>query len=838
MAGQILLVCDDDETVVQIKRALAADGYAIVVAASVADAVIAYGNALPSLVILSPGIEGDRGAVLLEELRGHPDAGLLKVLLLGETIPGFGYPIVPLPIEPRSFSAQVTSLVSGEDTEAWTVQESQRAKVLPSAPFTPGPREREAWRAGTGALPPAPSSPSIASEIADSLNADAGMDDELVRLGAQVRAEARVRGTQPAVTAPLPPEAAESSFESLNEAPAPKTPLPYKTIEDPAPAATEQPRQRSGAPTAPVGRASPGEATIEELEHAALEAEERLLARQAAERALAEEASEYATRAWHAATGVPDVPPMAMEIGARDEQIAGLERELGLAQQAHAALEARLATLETVRVEEGSHAETLLRERDAAFEALDKAGEQTQALTQQLEAAAAREIEHAAALERLQGEINAVKAELKAEQARGESLRQALEAFQNEAAERQVAVERLQVEKNAASESIAQVASEAENLKLALQQAQEEKAAAEKRAAELASNVTFALKVPGRKALGVPRQGEVDLEGTASLVSSLVLSSADVKVEFACRDGRRTVWLSRGRLVAAESDITWESMLDRARRDGLIDGRTEKELSMLKGSGPQDTLSALEERGYLKESEVVPLAQRYVEHIALEAWSERSSTYRLTETGPQDAQIRAASPSLALPLLAEALRRALAPDEILEGLGGLSGVLAHTEHEIDARGLGFSDRDRRLLALIDGELRVETVLLESGLAQTSALKALGVARLLGMLQVVKRAGPTRVDDGEVDLKRLDAMYERVQDADYFSILGLNRTAGTEEVQRAFERLRLEFDPIRFAGHPDGSFVRRAEVVMASLSEAARALEDDRRRAEYARHLIE
>ena len=78
----------------------------------------------------------------------------------------------------------------------------------------------------------------------------------------------------------------------------------------------------------------------------------------------------------------------------------------------------------------------------------------------------------------------------------------------------------------------------------------------------------------------------------------------------------------------------------------------------------------------------------------------------------------------------------------------------------------------------------------------------------------------------------------MQEADYFTILGLTRNAGTEEVQRAFERLSEEFDPIRFSGHTDPSLQQRAAVVSRLLEEAARALEDDARRAEYARHLLD
>jgi DnaJ-class molecular chaperone len=56
------------------------------------------------------------------------------------------------------------------------------------------------------------------------------------------------------------------------------------------------------------------------------------------------------------------------------------------------------------------------------------------------------------------------------------------------------------------------------------------------------------------------------------------------------------------------------------------------------------------------------------------------------------------------------------------------------------------------------------------------------------------------------------------------------------VKRAYERLATEFHPLRFAGHPDASLQYRAQQVRDVLSEAARALADDKLRAEYARNL--
>ena len=97
---------------------------------------------------------------------------------------------------------------------------------------------------------------------------------------------------------------------------------------------------------------------------------------------------------------------------------------------------------------------------------------------------------------------------------------------------------------------------------------------------------------------------------------------------------------------------------------------------------------------------------------------------------------------------------------------------------------------------------------------------------------------TKADRFQGNVSFLDAKYDEIQDADYFTILGLQRGAGTDEVRRAHARLSMEFDPIRFSTHPDAGVHQRAQVVHDFIEEAARALEDDRRRIEYARHLLD
>ena len=122
LAAPVLLVADDLATIAAVRRLVGREAYELILATSAADALIAFGHHLPSVVLLDPKVESERGGVVLEELQGHPDAALARVLLLGETVPGFAWPVVPLPPEASTFIPLLEEAMrGGPPTESWSV---------------------------------------------------------------------------------------------------------------------------------------------------------------------------------------------------------------------------------------------------------------------------------------------------------------------------------------------------------------------------------------------------------------------------------------------------------------------------------------------------------------------------------------------------------------------------------------------------------------------------------------------------------------------------------------------------------------------------------------------
>jgi hypothetical protein len=328
--------------------------------------------------------------------------------------------------------------------------------------------------------------------------------------------------------------------------------------------------------------------------------------------------------------------------------------------------------------------------------------------------------------------------------------------------------------------------------------------------------------------------GRVTLEELAALLTRLEGGRSTARLELRAADALRVLWLEEGALSAGASTVSTESVLDHALRDGLLDGAAERELRILR-LGETELIDELLRRKLVTDAELVPFLQRVTEARALEAFSEPVSFYRLSaDTPPPEGRRAAVRPLSAL--AAEGVRRGLPAEDVDRFVPSLRGV-PKLLRRVDSGALGLGDRERRLLDVIDGERTVQQLLLAAGVSRDAGRKAVAVAVALGWVEIQPPSRQeAQAETVEVAAARLEARWAQVEDADYFTVLGLPRNAGTDEVSRAFARLSAEYDPLRWSGHPDPKVQVRAERMQALLSEAARALSDDTLRSAYARSL--
>lgn len=210
MPGHVLLVHDDIATIASARRVLVAEGLEVTLATSSADAIIAFGQRPPALIVLAPGVDGGRGHSVYDEIRAFPKGEHIRFILLGQPIADAHDTVqVELPLQPDAFRAAVRRALAVEGS-GWELQESSATHEEPAGT----PHEADPWRV-------ADPRPTLGEEpLAEALFGDLTAESEGSRPSS---------AAVPIVAeAPLPPPSVETSGPEAEAVPPELAQLPLE----------------------------------------------------------------------------------------------------------------------------------------------------------------------------------------------------------------------------------------------------------------------------------------------------------------------------------------------------------------------------------------------------------------------------------------------------------------------------------------------------------------------------------------------------------------------------------------------------------------------------------
>jgi hypothetical protein len=361
--------------------------------------------------------------------------------------------------------------------------------------------------------------------------------------------------------------------------------------------------------------------------------------------------------------------------------------------------------------------------------------------------------------------------------------------------------------------------------------------------------------------------GSLDQDDVAQLVRDLYAAGWSGRLVLSRGDGEKHLYFDGGYLVAATSSFAADRLGALLFRDGLIDREGYERAQRAEAHDGRRGALALIELGLLRGDELYPAMRRRVEHIFFSVFGWDAGAWALDAT-PPDPEDRV-RPSLGPhALLAEGIRRKYALERLVERVGPPATVLSRTttlERLIGEGVLGpeeiavarLCDGSRSLGELL-GDFRVRAgglgearlwalawLLLLTGAARVGAEPSDGSGLREASTMVVAQAGerrqaPRDADeqpaDREVERKRVRSKRAQLDQCDYFAALGLSRRAGPYEIERAWERLRREFDPARYHPEVREELAEALAEILELVDEAHRVLLDDHLRESYRAHL--
>jgi hypothetical protein len=791
MAAFVLLVHDDIAVIAAVKRLLTRAGHEFLLATSVADATTTLETGYPELILLAPAMQQGAGAGFVADLRARPDLPPSRVVLLGLPIPGEKFPTVPMPLDGAQFQETVREVLLGEPNLV-------AGSLAPSDELDALEREVLAEAAKRRALRGNASAPK-AGEPFSWVKPKPTEDPFAGPTFSEPAAPPPVSTTS---TAPPDAEAEEedqwAGFDDAEET---------EIVADPREALTEE---------NPPAQVPPPQATVSTSESDDAEAwpfEEPGYSR--GQEPLGADAQ------------TPVEPPLeepAAASSASDMDATGSYSTEASSETDHDA-DAMVAVPRST--ESGR---TTLMDAMVSIPRSKMTSEPESSLSMRApDSEAMISVPRSPITERANVRDDMDWSDEEAPPLKAPSERELRPPSET------ALDEEPEVELFGDTEEVSAGATEDAPEEIAVEDEEPPARATPRDVSDRHTDVHF--QSGGRSA--VPRTGELGLWELLKLSVMLSSSRGHFKLTLTVDRTVRTLWIRDARLVGATSNAPRESIVDQARRDGLIDVRQERELKLMQTLSSSELLRVFRERRYLRELEVLPLVQRHTEQIALQALSEPRSFFELLEgQPPHDLAVSvAARPWLAV--VADGVRRHATAELATQELGSADAVATLHRFPVEPGVLGFSEREIQLLRSMDGESSVQTLRAQTGLSEEAAVKSVWIAWLLGLIEVrpVERSqNDVSEESPELELRRLEAKYQEIQDTDYFSMLGLPRNAGHIEVVRAFERLSQEFHPLKYTAHTDPSLQRRAQQIQSLLEEAAHALRTDSLRLQYARSL--
>ncbi len=190
-------------------------------------------------------------------------------------------------------------------------------------------------------------------------------------------------------------------------------------------------------------------------------------------------------------------------------------------------------------------------------------------------------------------------------------------------------------------------------------------------------------------------------------------------------------------------------------------------------------------------------------------------------------------------VLIEIARRAVPPPVALARLGGGRARLAEGPSYKLLGECALSSREVEALERARGATVAEAVEFARSQELAPVLLALAALSVLATMPAVERGSerPASVVDPldeEALRARVAARLALVEEADYFSLLGLASAATPYELRRAYVELRRTFEPARSLTAATADLLPKVELILSVLDEAYEILRDPVRRERYRR----
>jgi len=326
-----------------------------------------------------------------------------------------------------------------------------------------------------------------------------------------------------------------------------------------------------------------------------------------------------------------------------------------------------------------------------------------------------------------------------------------------------------------------------------------------------------------------PAKGDLADLDVASLLGRLLQSRFTGRVQLRRGGAEKTVHFEDGRPIFATSNLPHDRMGDLLYREGKITREQQQRARDLVVESGRRMGEILVEVGFLKPRELLPAVRHHIEDILYSLFAWDTGEFAISPGDPPGERIRLTRHPAAIVL--EGVRRKYGPELLEARLGSPAAVVAvRSSRQLSAIAAvaDLSPPERAVMQKLDGERAIAEVAEAAQVDHLVALQLAFALVALGVAEVVDH-GPAAADrsvpvrsralvgetDIAIDRQRVLAKYALVNEADYFTLLGVRRDA---ELQRELAGQLSEINQL--------------------IEEAYQVLRDERVRRSYQQNLLD
>jgi hypothetical protein len=338
--------------------------------------------------------------------------------------------------------------------------------------------------------------------------------------------------------------------------------------------------------------------------------------------------------------------------------------------------------------------------------------------------------------------------------------------------------------------------------------------------------------------------GELGLGDALSAFAICVRERATGALVIDAAEGVRRILLRDGDVVTAASGLDEESLVGfLGTRGDITPDVTEHLLGKIPAYG-RHAGAALVANGHIGQDQLWPVLRAHAEWVLTCAvMAEKgAASFEVNPPGRLRAEPSVFGGATGAEVLIEVVRRAIPAAAALPRLGGAGARLAEGPRWELLSECALSDAEQQWLGRAKGSSIDEALAVgpsDDLVPLVYALLQLGVLaiEMPGMKAKKRRAGAReRFDaiDAQAVRSQVKARLNLVEEGDYFSLLGVPRSATAYEINRAYVELRRGFEPSRVLNAATADLADDLELIIEVLEEAHDVLRDQSRRERYRR----